>query len=163
MARTVRDANLETRTARARQKVSGKPNYRAIDEGLHLGYRRGKAAGKWVMRRYVGERSYVVELIGVADDTIDADGAAVLTFSQAQAIAQQRFVEAKRVASGLPAQNRAFTVKDAIADYLLWLEQNRKTARDARWRAEALIVPELGPLPCAKLTSSAMFRGSVSA
>ncbi len=54
MARTVRDAKLETPTARRALKPSGKPYYRAISEGLHLGYRKGKAGGKWVMRRYVG-------------------------------------------------------------------------------------------------------------
>ena len=79
MARTVRDAKLETRTARAALKASGKPYYRAIDEGLHLGYRKGQTAGKWVMRGHVGGKEvYRVETIGVADDTIDADGATIL-------------------------------------------------------------------------------------
>jgi hypothetical protein len=63
MARTVRDANLETRTARARLKASGKPYYRAIDPGLHLGYRRGKTGGKWVMRWYVGDGAYEVQTL----------------------------------------------------------------------------------------------------
>ena len=64
MARTVRDAKLETRTARAALKPSGKPYYRAIEEGLHLGYRKGQTGGKWVMRRYVGGQSYTLETIG---------------------------------------------------------------------------------------------------
>lgn len=46
MPKTVRDSSLETRAARARLKVAGKPYYRAVDEGLHLGYRKGKTAGK---------------------------------------------------------------------------------------------------------------------
>src|SRR3984885_10546974 len=91
MARTVRDAKLETRTARAALKSAGKPYYRAIDEGLHLGYRKGQTAGKWVMRRYAGGQSYIMETIGTADDTIDADGAVVFSFAQAQALARQRF------------------------------------------------------------------------
>jgi hypothetical protein len=62
-------------------------------------------------------------------------------------------VEQNRVAVGLPAQAGPYTVRDAVNDYLAWLEHNRKTARDARWRAEALILPELGGLPCAKLTT----------
>src|SRR5712692_7616191 len=69
MARTVRDANLETRTARSRLKTAGKPYYRAIDPGLHLGYRKGVTGGKWVMRLYIGEGDYRVETIGMADDT----------------------------------------------------------------------------------------------
>jgi len=34
MAKTVRDAKLETRTAREQLKPRDKPYYRAIDEGL---------------------------------------------------------------------------------------------------------------------------------
>ena len=153
MARTVRDARLETRTARAALKPSGKPYYRAIDAGLHLGYRKGKTAGKWVMRRYNGGQSYTIETIGSADDTIDADGAAFLSFAQAQKIAQDKHQEAQRVASGQPAQAGPYTVRDAITEYLAWLEQNRKTARDVRWRAEGLILPMLGELPCSDLTA----------
>ena len=59
MARSVRDANLETRTARQRLSPRGKPYYRNLEPGLHLGYRRPlKGAGKWVARHYVGERDY---------------------------------------------------------------------------------------------------------
>ncbi len=156
MARTVRDANLESRAARGRLKAAGKPYFRAIDEGLHLGYRRGKTAGKWVMRWYVGDQTYRLETIGAADDTIDADGEAVLTFSQAQAVARRRFVEQRRVAAGLPAKAGPYTVAACLDDYLAWLEQNRKTARDARWRVDALIIPTLGDVLCAKLTTKTL-------
>jgi integrase len=152
VAKTVRDANLETRTARSRLKAAGKPYYRAIDEGLHLGYRKGKTSGKWVMRRYTGS-SYIVETIATADDTLDADGAEILTFSQAQAIARDRFVEARRVASGLPAKGGPYTVQVCVNEYITWLEQNRKSASDARARADALILPQLGSVECSKLTT----------
>ena len=111
MARTVRDAKLETRTARAALKPSGKPYFRAIDEGLHLGYRKGQAAGKWVVRSYAGEQSYTLETIGTADDTIDPDGMTILSFAQAQAIARQRFIEGKRLAAGQPPVGWAYTVQ----------------------------------------------------
>jgi len=153
MARTVRDARLESRTARAGLKAAGKPYYRAIDEGLHLGYRKGKTGGKWVVRRYLGGEAYAVETIGTADDTIDADGAAVLSFAQAQTAARDRHVAARRVAKGLPAQSGPFTVRVAVDEYLAWLAENRKTERDARWRANALIIPTLGALLCADLTT----------
>jgi integrase len=156
MARTVRDAKLETRTARAALKPSGKPYFRAIDEGLHLGYRKGQTAGKWVMRSYVGDQSYKLEPIGTADDTIDADGTAILSFAQAQTIARNRFVESKRVSAGQPAVSGPYTVKDAIDDYITWMQQNRKSARDARWRTDALILPDLGATSCAKLTTKTL-------
>ena len=155
MARTVRDARLESRTARSSLKASAKPYYRAIDEGLHIGYRKGQKAGKWVVRRHVGgAKVYEVETIGAADDTLDADGTAVLSFSQAQAIAREKFVHGQRVKAGLPARaSGPYTVKQAIEEYLQWLAEHRKTGRNARQRAEALIVPALGDIECAKLTT----------
>jgi integrase len=154
MARTVRDAKLETRTARAALKPAGKPYFRAIDEGLHLGYRKGQIAGKWVMRSYAGGQSYTLETIGTADDTIDADGNAILSFAQAQAVVRQRFVQGRRAKAGLPTLSSGpYTVKKAIGEYLSWLDENRKTSRTARQRADALIVPMLGDIDCAKLTT----------
>ncbi len=158
MARTVRDANLETRTARARLKPASKPYYRSIDPRLHLGYRKGHAGGKWVMRWYVGDGDYRVETIATADDSADADGVAALDFRQAQALVRERFVEYSRVAKGLPAKDGPYTVRACIDDYLAFLETNRKSAKDARWRAEALILPGLGDLPCIDLTATKLRR-----
>jgi integrase len=154
MARTVRDAKLESRTGRAALKPAAKPYYRALDEGLHLGYRRNKVGGKWVLRRRAGG-TYVLETLATADDAMDADGAEVLTFSQAQALARARFVELQRVAAGLPAQARGpYTVRIAIEEYLGWMESNHKTVKETRSRAEALILPTLGAIECSKLTTA---------
>ena len=158
MARTVRDASLETRTARARLQASGKPYYRAIDPGLHLGYRKGKAGGKWVMRWYVGDGDYQVETLATADDSADADGVAVLDFRQAQAVVRARHLEHVRAAQGLPAKDRPYSVKLCMEEYLAFLEGNRKSARDARWRAEALILPSLGNIACTDLTAAKLRR-----
>jgi integrase len=158
LARTVRDANLETRTARARLKASGKPYWRALDPGLHLGYRKGKAGGKWVMRWYVGQQEYKTETIGTTDDSADADGVAVLDFRQAQALIRERFVEQARIAKGVPAKDGPYTVLTCISEYLTFLDGNRKSAKDARWRAKALILPALGDIPCADLTATRLRR-----
>ena len=112
MARTVRDARIETRTARAALRPSGKPYYRSIDEGLHLGYRKGKKAGKWVLRRYVGSRSYTLEAIGSADDILDSDGARTLSFSEAQAKARTFHAERNCIAAGVPVHAEPYTVAD---------------------------------------------------
>lgn len=123
MARTALDARLETRTARLALKPSGKPYWRAIDQGLHIGYRRNKTAGgKWVMRQHIGgAKVYEVATIGTADDVIDPDGVAVLSYSQAQAIIRQRSVARKRVAAGLPSEAGPYRVRHAIAEYLDYL------------------------------------------
>jgi integrase len=154
MARTVRDAKLESRAAREKLKPRGKPYYRALDPGLHLGYRKGAAGGRWVMRWYKGEGVYGVETIGTADDKADAGGGdVVIDFRQAQALARERHVEHTRLAKGLPTQSGPHTVRACVEEYLSFLETNRKSARDARYRAEALILPKLGELPCAELST----------
>ena len=62
MPRKVRDATLETRTARSRLKVAHKPYFRLIEPGLHLGYRKlASGPGTWVARRYIGDGTYAVE------------------------------------------------------------------------------------------------------
>jgi integrase len=151
MTRAVRDARLETRTAREKLKARGRPYYRALDPGLHLGYRKSAAGGKWVMRLYVGNGAYKVETIGVADDKADADdGEVVLNFGQAQKEARKKHVEHARIAKGLPADGR-YTLAHCLKEYLAYLEAERKSAPDARQRL-ALILPALGDVVCAELT-----------
>jgi integrase len=158
MARTVRDAKLESRAAREKLKPRGKPYYRALDPGLHLGYRKNAAGGRWVMRWYKGEGVYGVETIGTADDKADAgEGEVVLDFRQAQMLAREKHVEHTRIAKGLSTHAGPYTVRRCLEEYLSFLETNRKSARDARYRVEALILPKLGDLPCAGL-SAALLR-----
>ena len=152
MTRTVRDAKLETRSARTRLAARGAPYYRALDPGLHIGYRKGKSGGKWVMRRYVDD-VYEVETIATADDKAYADGVAVLDFRQAQERIRELHVKRSRVAQGLPAEDGPYTVAACVGEYLQFLEAERKSARDARWRADALILPALGEIACAELTA----------
>src|SRR5262249_41504719 len=109
MARTVKDTSLDKREARRRLSPRGKPYYRLLEEGLHLGYRKsngrkGRPAtgGKWVTRIYLGAQSYRVENIdGVADDFTDADGVAVLNFKQAQDKARERFQRSAHDEAGM--------------------------------------------------------------
>src|SRR5262249_30231349 len=99
MARRVLDKRLDSRDARRRLKIRGKPYYRTIERGLHLGYRRlgDGQAGTWVARHYIGEQQYEVERIGAADDKSDADGTAILNFWQAQDKARKAMVERAHV------------------------------------------------------------------
>ena len=90
MAKIVRDNRFDSRAARERLKPSAKPYFRPLEFNLHLGYRKGRHGGKWIMRRYVGYERYGVETIGAADDFADADGVEILTFYQAQSMARER-------------------------------------------------------------------------
>lgn len=82
----MRDENLGTRTARLKLAAHGKPYWKALDQGLHLGYRKNRDGGKWVVRLYLGGENYKTETIATAGDKGDADGLAVLNFSQAQRV-----------------------------------------------------------------------------
>ena len=151
MARRVRDANLETRAARSKLKTRPKPYYKVIGPGLHVGYRKGKRAGKWVVRRYAGASSYVVETVAEADDYADADGENVLTFWQAQDHARQ--IVSKPVPRNEEAsRSRAYKVKDAVADYLAELE-GRASYQDTKHRLTAYALPAFGDKHVDKLTS----------
>ena len=82
MARLVRDAKLETRTARARLPIGPKPYFRRLEIGFHLGYRRLSSGGTWIARRFAQDGRYRENRLGVADDTQDADGVSVLDYSK---------------------------------------------------------------------------------
>jgi integrase len=114
MANRVRDAVLDSPTARAKLKPQPKPYFRAIDRGLHLGYRKGKAGGTWVARRYLGEERYAVEALGRADDRQSANGTTVLTFQQAQDRARGRIKEIEE-AERIAALGPTITVRGAIS------------------------------------------------
>src|SRR5262249_19859005 len=157
MARRVNDKRMDSREARKRVKIRGKPYYRAIERGLHLGYRRlgDGQAGTWVARHYVGEQSYEVTRIGTADDNSDADGVAALDFWQAQEAARKAMVERAHRAHG---KHGPITVGDAMDEYLRFLDGNRKSGADARYRDRALIRPALGDVQVVKLTADQLRR-----
>jgi integrase len=157
MARKVRDKDLDSRTARAKLKVINKPYYRALDEGLHIGYRKGKTSGKWVVRYYLDNGKYEVETLdGVADDKADPDGIAVLSFAQAQQLARKKHGARQAAARAEPPAGPPYTVRDAIEDYLHFLKERRRTERDARYRAEAFILPRLGDIAGRDLKNEAL-------
>ena len=141
MARRVRDRAIETRDARRKLKASGKPYWRAIGKGLHVGYRKGKASGVWVVRRYLGGQNYSMHTIAEADDVLDADGEDVLDFWQAQ--------EAARNLRQRPKHD-TYTVKDAVEDYVNRLE-GRPSWHDTKKRLEAFVLPAFGDKPLSDL------------
>jgi integrase len=151
MARTVRDASLDSRTARSRLRARGRPYFRALEPGLHLGYRKPLAGpGKWVARHYIGDHHYENETLATADDYSDADGIAVLSFHQAQTLARTRMVDRAHTAAG---KTKPLTVADAIESYIEFLETNRKSGREGRYAANAFILPVLGKVEVAALTT----------
>ena len=165
MARRTPDARLESRESRSRLASRGKPHYRLLEPGLHIGYRKLKGrkgrpavAGTWVARHYVGGQSYLVEKIGTADDFSEADGIAILSFAQAQDKARAHMVKRVHEANGVSGP---LTVKAAVEAYLEFLEGNRKSAVDSRHRAQVHIYPMLGNVEVASLTTDILRRWHV--
>jgi integrase len=156
MPRRVRDAALDTRTARSKLKPRGKPYFRVIEPGLHLGYRKPRrGAGAWVVRHYLGEQAYETETIGTTDDFSDADGVAILSYWHAQQKAREQMVARAHTAAG---KHGPLTVGDAMNSYIEFLEGHRKSASDVRYCDSSVIRPRLGNMLVADLTTEELQR-----
>ena len=151
MARSVRDAKLDSRAARAKLVPRGKPYWRALDPGLHLGYRKPRRGpGRWVVRFYAGDRrTYQVETVRTADDLSTANGIDVLDWYQAQQEARRRRDSRAQAGAG----KGPLTVAAAIERYLAALEAKGRNPTDTRIRAERMILPALGDLEVGTLTT----------
>jgi integrase len=81
----------------------------------------------------------------------------ILSFAQGQARARSLAELRRKGISATPmpatATDSVYRVKDCLADYLHWMEHSRKSARDARYRVDRLILPVLGEIPCDDLTT----------
>jgi integrase len=153
MARTAKNQKLDTRSARARLAPSKSGYWTPISRGCALGYRKAsKGGGTWLARIIrPGLRREIA--IGPADDFMDANGATILDYGQAQAKARQWFAEAERADGTVPSG--PYTVADALDDYLAeYQRRNGKAVRDAQWRINALIKPQLGQIRVADLTTA---------
>ncbi|UQD98206.1 tyrosine-type recombinase/integrase [Bradyrhizobium japonicum] len=159
MARSARNSSLETRTARAKLRIRRAPYFAKIAKGLRLGYYRGAVAGSWIARLYRGERNYETKAIGIADDTLDADGVQVFDYWQAQEQARQ-WGERQRLLAAGGIRKGSYTVADAVADYLTEIRAEKKPAavKGAEYVLDAWILPELGAVQVEKLTTDRLNR-----
>jgi integrase len=147
MPRQVKDAKIGNRTARSKLKKQGKPYYREISPGLHLGYRKLKTGGKWVVRVYL-EGKYLTETLAVADDHDEADSIRILDYGQAQKLARKRATELR--AANDSGHVGPYTVKAALDDYLGSLKREGRDGREVRRRI-GHIKKALGDKQLAKL------------
>jgi integrase len=159
MARTARNSSLEARTARARLRIRRTPYFAKIAKGLRLGYYRGSVAGSWVARCYRGAGLYATEALGVADDTLDADGVKVLDYWQAQEHAR-RWGERQRLIAEGRLREGSYTVANAVTDYLAEISAEKSPAavQGAKYVFGAWILPELGAIQVEKLTTDRINR-----
>jgi integrase len=152
MAGARKDSRLGTRTARLALKARHQPHWLNIAEGVALGYRRGPHGGSWYCRVYEGAGKYWQTHIAGADDHLDANGETFLTFYQAQdkarALAKQRHRQRDIGIKG------DLTVRQAAERYLDWYRAHRKAIRETEHVVNAHILPTLGDVKLAGLTTA---------
>src|SRR5215469_11680839 len=143
MARTIRNAKLDTRSARTKLTQRREPYWVVISKGCAIGYRKGAKGGFWIarFRDTTGKQHY--EALGAADDARDPDGLSVFDFGQAQRRARAWFDRnAREQAGDFAPPDRPYTVSDAFADYRSdYLRRGGKAIDRLDWSAAAWITP----------------------
>jgi integrase len=149
MAGTVKEAKIHNPTARRRLRPGRQPHWVTLIAGRdHLGWQRRPedASGRWLLRRRRGGH-YSIEPLGIADDREPADGLTILSFEQARSRAVELSMHAERPAGRI-------TVHQAMANYINDLAARGRTTKAAESAAVCHILPKLGHLEVASLTSS---------
>ncbi len=152
MPRSQRSNSFGTRTSRFKHISAGKEYWTPADEGVSLGYRRGKTKSVWYVRTYQGGGKYKQRPIGLADDYQDADGEQILTYFQAQDRAKQRARHARE--ENRPLLSRSgYTVADAVEAYLdHYRTESGKQTKEVERVFNRDILPALGTRPVESLT-----------
>lgn len=92
-ARTVRNAKIDTRSARAKLSERREPYWTVVARGCAVGYRRGAKGGTWVARWRDPAGKHHYRALGAADDALDANDDSVLSYGQTQARARRWFAQ----------------------------------------------------------------------
>jgi integrase len=155
VARTVRNDKIDTRSARVKLVKRREPYWTVVSRGCALGYRAGSKGGTWIARYRADDRKQHYEALGPADDALDAESPAVLSYSQAQERAREFFDRAARRSAGI---NEGIDKRTVAGELKLYFESREargsKGVRADRYVAEARIIPDLGEVDINKLSSS---------
>ncbi|MEW9838410.1 tyrosine-type recombinase/integrase, partial [Mesorhizobium marinum] len=130
MSKTLHEAALST--PNARKGLPEGNHWRGINADVHLGYRKQKRGGRWMVRWYRGDQKYKQATIGSADDgKMEANGVDCLSFEQAR-------TKAAKVASQARAEEIAAadgptpTVAMAVEAYCEAQEAKERAAGEGR-------------------------------
>ena len=122
-------------TAKARSRLEAGVHWRRIDAEAHLGYRKGKRGGIWLVRwrNHYDGASYKQSPVGTANDVNDKPAAGMLTFQQASKTAGEVVARARAEAAA-QAAGPAPTVRSAVEAYIKERDdrEKRRTGRDIR-------------------------------
>ena len=143
MAKRKRKAfNIKTAAGRAKLAVDREPYFDRVGKGQHLGYRKNEIGGSWVAKVTQDKTRQYLAL---------GNEAALPEYADALKAAMRWFGEA--TADDAPIAS--YTVAQAMDDYLrdLKLRKGESARKDAAGTTKKWIVPELGAIPLAKLTT----------
>ena len=150
--------DLTTRSRRNRRPRSTNTAWARLERGRSLGYRRPTTeAGRWSVRVYLkDDSSYRKKSLGTADDLVTADGERILSYGHAVELARAwdpDGAEGPDTRPGTP-----ITVADVMTAYLDWYREERKAYEKTRYAVEAHILPTLGDVVVADLTTARLRR-----
>jgi len=115
MSKTLKETPLTT--PNARKGLQEGVHWRGVSADVHLGYRKGKRAGRWFVRWRLPDGKYKQEGLGAADDGITADGFETLSFEQAKSKAA-RHVEQERHRAREAGKEPIPTVRETVDAYV---------------------------------------------
>jgi integrase len=133
MSKTLAEAQITTAKARSRLELG--VHRRRLDAEAHLGYRKGKRGGVWLVRwrnRHEGG-NYKQTPAGITNDINDKPADGILTFEQAVRTAREVVARARTEAAS-QAAGPAPTVRSAVESYVNERDarERRRTGRDIR-------------------------------
>ena len=130
MTRPLKEAQMTTRNARAGLPVG--VHWRRLDDQVHLGYRKGKRSGVWLVRWRHG-KGYRQEPLGTADDALKEG---TLDFHTASKKACEH-VNGVRAAVAVAAAGPVPTVRLALESYIATRDEraSRREGRQVRSNA----------------------------
>lgn len=130
MSKTLTEAKIAGRAERKRLPIG--VHWRGIDPEVHLGYRKGRRGGSWLVRWYLGG-AYRQRPLGTADDEL-SEG--TLDFEQAVR-AGRELVQAERRKAKAAAAGPVLTVGQAVASYVVGRDARDTEAKGRPTRSDA--------------------------
>jgi integrase len=150
--------DLSTPAKRAKLAPRHRPYWTEITRGVRLGYRRADAdrAGTWYGRSFVAaEHRYDQWTLGAADDLGRAtNGSTILSHRQAA----ERVHRGKPTTVAVPKDPSAYTVAHAVAEYIQYLQTDKKAGTGVKARLNTYLVKKLGSISLAQLTHDDLDR-----
>lgn len=130
MSKTLTEAKIAGRAERKRLPIG--VHWRGIDPDVHLGYRKGRRGGSWLVRWYLGG-AYRQRPLGTADDEL-SEG--TLDFEQAVRVGRE-LVQAERRKAKAAAAGPVLTVRQAVASYTAGRDARDTQTKGRQTRSDA--------------------------